>query len=260
MKEILKKGSLFFLTLFLVACGTSAEQVEPTIDVNALYTQAAETVIAGVNQTSTANAPTNTPVPTNTLAPTNTPVPPTPIPEPVVLTGTGDYVVDFDNPFEVAIVHIVGNASSRHFAVQTYSSNGERIDLLANTTDPYDGIKALDLSTDKKSTRFEVTATGEWRIEILSIASARILTVPGVIEGKGDEVLWVNGSVPDLAIIRGNAASSHFAVKVYGLNGYADLLVNTTDPYEGTTILNGAPLLIEVYAKDNWSIEMTAKE
>lgn len=59
MKEILKTGSLFFLALFLVACGPSAEEV-------------AATYIA-----QTAEAATNTPVPTNTPEPTatSTPIP-----------------------------------------------------------------------------------------------------------------------------------------------------------------------------------------
>ena len=229
------------------------------MDVNAIHTQAAGTVIAEANQTSTANAPTNTPVPTNTPAPTNTPVPPTPMPEPVILTGSGDAVVDFDNPYDLAIIHITGNASSRHFAVQSYGSNGERIDLLANTTEPYDGIKALDFGDGDHTTRFEITATGEWRIEVLSLMTARTLTVPGVIAGKGDEIIIINGVTPDLAVITGNTSSRHFAVKAYGAGGYADLLVNTTDPYEGTVVIKGALLLVEVFASDNWSIEITSK-
>lgn len=65
MKKILKKASLFFLAIFLVACGPSAEEV-------------AITYIA-----QTAEAATDTPVPTNTPIPTNTPEPTataTPIP------------------------------------------------------------------------------------------------------------------------------------------------------------------------------------
>jgi len=65
MKEILKKGSLFFLALFLVACGSSAEEV-------------AATYVA-----QTAEAATNTPMPTNTPEPTATL---TPIPYDLTLT------------------------------------------------------------------------------------------------------------------------------------------------------------------------------
>lgn len=59
MKEIFKKGSLFFVALFLVACGPSAEEI-------------AATYVA-----QTAEAATDTPVPTNTpkSTATSTPIP-----------------------------------------------------------------------------------------------------------------------------------------------------------------------------------------
>lgn len=65
MKEILQKASLFFLAIFLVACGPLAEEVAVTYI------------------TQTVEAATDTPVPTNTPSPTNTPEPTataTPIP------------------------------------------------------------------------------------------------------------------------------------------------------------------------------------
>jgi hypothetical protein len=209
--------------------------------------------------------PTDTPAPTNTPEPTNTPLPtatptevptPTPLPEPVVLSGTGDSVVDFENPFIVSIAHITGNAGSRHFAVKSYDSNGESIDLLVNTTDPYDGVVLMD-PADTHTTRFEVTGTGEWMIVVDSIFAARELEVPGIIEGVGDDVIILVGGIPDLANIKGNEQSRHFAVKGYGAR--ADLLVNTTDPYEGTVILADDIVVIQFTAVGPWSMEVTAK-
>ncbi len=53
------------------------EIAEPvSLNVASLQTAAFETAMAGINQTATANAPTNTPGPTNTPAPTDTPLPP----------------------------------------------------------------------------------------------------------------------------------------------------------------------------------------
>ena len=57
MKVIQKNGSVFFLALFLVACGPSAEEIAATYVVQ------------------TAKAATNTPVPTVTNTPTSTPSP-----------------------------------------------------------------------------------------------------------------------------------------------------------------------------------------
>jgi len=182
---------------------------------------------------------------------------PEPEPEPIILSGSGDSIVDIDKPNLPMVVHVTGNVGSNHFAVKNYDSVGERIDLLVNTTEPYDGIIPLDFMTDEWTSRFEVTATGDWTIEVLPLSSIRVLSIPGKIEGNGDEVFVLTGGVPDLGIISGNSGSNHFAVKSY--NGGRDLLVNTTDPYEGTVMVDSGTILIEVIAVGSWTIEITSK-
>lgn len=178
-------------------------------------------------------------------------------PEPIILSGSGDSIVDIEKLDKAMVVHIIGNKSSNHFAVINYDKEGERIELLVNTTEPYDGIRPLDFENGEWTSRFEVNATGSWTIEVLPLSSLRILSVPGSIKGKGDEVFLLMGNIPDLAKITGNAKSSHFAV--LGYNGGRDLLVNTTEPYEGTVMLNKSTFIIEVIAIDNWAIEVSAK-
>jgi len=151
-------------------------------------------------------------------------------------------------------VHIKGNSSSRHFAVKSYDINGESIELLVNTTNPYDGICPLDFMSGEWTTRFEVTASGSWSIELVPLTSLRVLTVPGTIEGNGDEVFLINGGTPDTAKIIGNSSSRHFAVKSYGDD--RDLLVNTTDPYESEVLVDGNAVIIEVISESKWSIEI----
>ena len=63
------------------------------------------------------------------------------------------------------------------------------------------------------------------------------------------------GSKPDLAKITGNTESQHFAVISYGKT--SDLLVNTTDPYDGTVILSSDVILLEINAVGDWLIEIT---
>lgn len=75
---------------------------------------------------------------------------------------------------------------------------------MVNTTDPYDGIVPLDFMADEHAARFEVKAHGDWTIEILPLSTARVLVVPGSIDGKGDDVILLTGSKPDTAIIKGN--------------------------------------------------------
>lgn len=199
---------------------------------------------------------TKTPSPSQTPKPTQT-IPPTKIPAPIVFTGKGDSVVNFNNPYPVAIAHITGNAESRFFAVTNYGSDGKQIDLLVNTTDPYDGVRPIDFRNDEHTTRFQVQSSGDWKIQILPLASARQLNVPGTIKGRGDDVLRLGGSTPDLAKINGNAGKRFFAV--IGYSDSADLLVNTTSQYAGTVILDSSTLVMEVDATGDWTIEVTSK-
>ncbi len=71
-------GGLVMLMLVLTACGTSAPPPAPTVDINLVYTQAAQTAFAQLTQTALFAPPTatNTPTPaeTNTPRPTNTPL------------------------------------------------------------------------------------------------------------------------------------------------------------------------------------------
>jgi hypothetical protein len=219
---------------------------------------------AGAINTATFTAtppPSATPLPTDTPAPTNTPTPtatPTPLPEPVNLSGTGDSVVDFEMS-GLAIAHITGNQPGRHFSVTSYDNAGNRIDLLVNTTDPYDGYLLLNTRGDTAS-RMEVTGTGDWAIDIEplnynAIPPRHALTVPGTHQSSGTDVIILAGETPDLADVSGNQAGRHFAITSYGASGNAlDLLVNTTDPYEGTVILDPETRLLQITAVGEWNI------
>jgi hypothetical protein len=202
--------------------------------------------------------PTATPVPTATPQPTATPTPvpptPTPVPEPVVYTGVGTDVISIEKPgglASAAVVYVRGNAAGRHFAVKSFGADGSQIDLLVNTTDPYEGVVLMDIADRDQSTRLQVTAEGEWYIEIRPLASARRVNAPGVVEGSGFDVFIVIGS-PDIAHIAGNQSGRHFAVWAYGSRSH--LLVNTTDPYDGRVIMANDVVLIEVKAVGGWQI------
>jgi len=177
--------------------------------------------------------------------------------ESIILNGSGDSIVDIDKPDLPMVVHIVGNSSSGYFGVTSYDKEGEYLDLLVNTTEPYDGIRTLDFLPGEQTSRFEVASSDSWTIEILPISSIRVLSVPGKIEGKDDEVIKISGGVPDLAIISGNNSGGYFGIFTY--NDIKDLIVNETDPYEGTVMLDSETIFIEVIAVGDWSIEITTK-
>ena len=68
----------------------------------------------------------------------------------------GDSAIDFENPFPIGIAHIIGNSASRYFGITSYDNSGETIDLLVNTTDPYEGTVVLKSDT----VLFEINAVG----------------------------------------------------------------------------------------------------
>jgi hypothetical protein len=90
-------------------------------------------------------------------------------------------------------------------------------------------------------------------------ASSAAAAQPRVYTGSGDSVIKIDkpGDSICLATITGNKASRFFAVQ--GVDGDKDLLVNTTDPYSGTTLLDvhgGGTTELQVSAKGPWSITL----
>lgn len=171
---------------------------------------------------------------------------------PQTYSGSGDDIVTLNLPADkAAILHIVGNGGSQHFAVISHGPTGEQIDLLVNTTDPYDGVRVVNLLQGEEITTLEVTASSAWTIELKPLTDARHATAPGTTQGQNDDVLIVDGDVGSTAHITGNQGSQHFAVIAYG-DG-RDLLVNTTDPYDGRVYVSD-PVLLDITGVGPWSI------
>lgn len=178
-------------------------------------------------------------------------VEPEPIPEPIIYEGSGDDVIDIEKTEEGPIIlYIEGNQGGGHFAVKGFASDDKSTELFVNTTDSYSGT-TLDPSGE--TILLEISSNGSWRIESQSARSMRMVESPGMIEGTGDEVVLVQGNTSK-ANITGNAAGSHFAVR--GYNPSSNLLVNTTDVYEGTVRMDSDTFLLEITAVGDWSIDL----
>lgn len=176
---------------------------------------------------------------------------PAPVPEAIVYEGNGDDVIKIEKTEEGPVVlFIKGNEESRHFFVKGFDDNDNSTELFVNTTDIYEGITLDPRGT---TTLLEISRKGPWTIESRSVRSMRAIESPGSIEGTGDEVLLVEGN-PSLAKIKGNSGERHFAVKSYDPD--KDLLVNTTDAYEGTTRISKDAIIIEVTAIGEWTISL----
>lgn len=202
-----------------------------------------ESDVSSISVTPTAE-PTQAVTPEPTVAP---------ITEPNIYDGNGDSVIDISAPDGnngAFVLYVKGNSESSHFAVKGYDSNNNPTELFVNTTDPYEG-QTIDPAL--KTVQLEISAKGPWHIESRSLLSCRQLSPSSPVEGSGDEILLVSGGA-SIAHISGNTSERHFAVKAYGSSG--SLLVNTTDPYDGTTKIDPDATILEVTATGEWSINL----
>jgi hypothetical protein len=238
---------------------THLAQVAPT------FTVALPTATATITQTprpTRTTRPTITPRPTVTPRPTwtRTPVPsPTPTPQPIVLEGQGDTVIDSGKPGDYPAIARINYAGGRNFSVWSYGPDGDRIDLLVNTIGSYSGTVPIDLLVNQFTTRFEISSSGSWRIEVLPLEAARVEYVPGDISGEGDEVLWFNAgrNQPDTMVVDATGARGNFSIWSYG-NG-RDLVVNEIAPYQGTVILSGDTALLVIGAEGPWELSINTR-
>lgn len=242
---------LLVLCVFIgILVGNDIEEVEATPTVAVAEAVPTETPAPELTDTP-APEPTDTPIPTATPEPE-------PVLEPIGYSGTGDDLINIEKPGQrddPVITYVTGNAAGRHFAVTGYDADGERTALLVNTTDPYEGIVPVDFRMrDSPTAQLEINAPGDWEIELRPITMARVVESPGTVAGTGDEVIMIEGEA-SAAKITGNATGRHFSVTGYGDNR-PNLMVNTTDPYDGRVRVASGTDFLEITAVDEWEIAL----
>lgn len=108
----------------------------------------------------------------------------------------------------------------------------------------------------------EAAASSAAEAAASSSAEAAKPKPPHVYKGRGDSVIKITKPDPEQPIVAvmvtGNASSGYFGVK--GVDGDQDTLVNTTDPYNGTTLMDangGDTTELQVTATGSWSISLS---
>lgn len=217
-------------------------------------------VSCGSASTEPAPAPTPAPQQPAVEEPVEEEPEPEPEPEPVVefvpfesisYTGSGDDVVEITPPDDRPwMLEIKGNAAERHFAVKGYDENMGYTELFVNTTDSYSGF-VIDPSLS--TVLLEVSAEGDWSITVHDLyANVPSIAEGEQIKGQGDAVYEIV-SHGLTARISGNSDEHHFSVKTFG-DSSNELLVNTTDVYQGTVMLKGDPFLLIISSESDWVI------
>jgi hypothetical protein len=135
--------------------------------------------------------------------------------------------------------------------------------LLVNKIGAYEGTVPLDFGDGEQTTRFQVTAGGPWKIEVLPISEIRRVGLPATFLGHGDDVILLDGPTPDTLKADNSQSDSNFAIIAYG-NG-RELLVNEIAPYVGTVLipsdlpLSSGRLVLVVIAEGPWSLDITTR-
>lgn len=170
---------------------------------------------------------------------------------PIVYSGSGDSVLDIDPPEDCMwVLYVRGNNGSDYFGVQGYAADNSSTELFVNTTKPYSGV-TFDPSF--KTTQLEISATGDWYVEVRSIYACDAIETSDTYYGSGDNVVIMYPGA-QTAVINGNDEGTYFGVKSYGDS--EDLLVNTTEPYSGRVKLKYDPEVLRITAEGDWNVTL----
>lgn len=120
-------------------------------------------------------------------------------------SGTGDDIVSGAKTDSFSFAHII-HVGDGHFSVKGHRGND--YDLLVNTTDPYDGTTLIFPNQEYK---FEVSAKGDWTIELYKIGTSS----SDSFSGNGDCITPVFLKTSDVYEIT-TSGSGHFSVKGWG--------------------------------------------
>jgi hypothetical protein len=172
-----------------------------------------------------------------------------------VYEGTGDDVVRLREPVDLAIlrfecpgctrlVSVVSDSGIDRYVVQHYSGG------------PYSGKRWIGVRGDRTSS-FEVTAQGPWRLTVGGVDLARPVDGTTTVTGRGDDVVIMRTSSRAAELT--HTGEGNFVVHTLtdrSRRTGPDLLVNEIGRYSGTVALDIAPgeaTLMQVSGDGDWT-------
>jgi hypothetical protein len=164
-------------------------------------------------------------------------------------TGVGDDVIELSTALKQGFVEQIHSGSS-NFAVWAIDKNMEKVDLLANEIGNFSGAATFGFGfSDEPIKYLEVTADGNWTINIKPITDAPAFSGEGVGSGV------FKGSITGGSKTLTHNGKSNFAVWQYCTNGYSDLLANEIGAYSGRKIVKAGNCVMAIDADGAWSIK-----
>jgi hypothetical protein len=153
--------------------------------------------------------------------------------------------------YQFAIRH----AASGHFSVWLLDNTGEKVELLVNTSEPFDGSKAVRVPMAAEYL-FDVSAEGPWEI---SFASPPLADHQTSFTAPGQAATPAFQLEPGLRVFRlSHAGSGHFSAWLLDSAGEkVELLANTSgSPFGGSKAVQvrGGWYVLDVSADRSWTI------
>ncbi|MCT4782718.1 MULTISPECIES: hypothetical protein [Exiguobacterium] len=146
---------------------------------------------------------------------------------------------------------------SGNFAVVLQDAQGNMLDLLVNEIGSYKG-KSFIWIKETEDYYLNINGNqGNWDIKIMQYRPLEIETLPGILEGNGDDVIFFEINQGSYQIAFTHNGDSNFAVTVNAI----DLLVNEIGNYEGSQRYSFEDTSVYVFvvkADGDWTI--TVKE
>ncbi len=225
-----------------VATGTSAagSTAAPTTQPpSSTTTSIATSTTTPASTTTTTTAPTTT---------TTAPPPTTPPPAAdLYYSGIGDQVLSLGQTIREARIATITHQGSSNFVVKALSPVGSD-ELLVNEIGSYTGTVPIAFADGDQVDGFEINASGPWTITIKDLAKApELANAAGTrFDGTGDNVVrFTTGSRQPLKVSC-PGCQGNFVVTAYGRT--RDLLVNEIGAYDGSVLVPGSNVVLEVHA------------
>ncbi|WP_433772935.1 tripartite tricarboxylate transporter TctB family protein [Bacillus wiedmannii] len=168
------------------------------------------------------------------------------------LEGSGDSVTSKVNLKSGLAFFDFNHAGSRNFIVHLKDASGNDVGLLVNTIGSYKGKVSATIPASGEY-YLEVKSSGNWNAAITQETPLVSESVPGTINGHGDDVVFINIPSGNHIVKLKHTGSRNFIIKVNDQN----LLVNKIGTYEGSSsqvFKDSGMYSFGVKADGDWSI------
>lgn len=166
-------------------------------------------------------------------------------------SGSGDSVISLPEGVTGGIVAAEHSGSGNFSIAVLDESNQSTGELLVNTIGSYSGDSAWGISAMSEGTSLEISADGDWSLQLQPFTAAEAMPE----SGSGNGVYRYDGDAGTLHATHdgaGNFTVSEDTGSAFELG----LLINEIGTYDGSVALQEGPSLITVSADGNWTLSV----